>query len=227
MSDISPLQQTLTDLGISAPVTTTDDSSRTELGQEDFLELMLAQLQNQDPMQPMENGDFMGDIAQFGTVDGIHNLEASFASFAESMVSNQALQASSLVGRTVSVPTDTNVLTDGGTISGTIELDNFTSNVNVSVYNQSGELMKTISLGDKQSGEVDFVWDGLDQDGQAAAAGTYRFEVQGKLDNQSYQLPFYMDANVDSVTIGKGSEGILLNLAGIGSIELDKVASIN
>ena len=70
-----------------------------DLGQEDFLHLMLTQLKNQDPFKPMESGEFLGQLAQFGTVQGLAGLQTSFDSLSSSLVSNQALQASSLVGR--------------------------------------------------------------------------------------------------------------------------------
>ena len=78
-----------------------------DLGQEDFLHLMLTQLKNQDPFKPMESGEFLGQLAQFGTVQGLAGLQTSFDSLASSLVSNQALQASSLVGRSALAATST------------------------------------------------------------------------------------------------------------------------
>ena len=80
-----------------------------EMGQEDFLKLMTTQLQNQDPMKPMENGDFLAQIAQFSTVDGIGKLQESFEALSGSLHSNQALQASGLIGRNVMVPSNAGV----------------------------------------------------------------------------------------------------------------------
>ena len=83
------------------------------LGQDEFLELMMTQLQNQDPLNPAESGEFLSQIAQFGTVNGITELQQSFSTLASSLQSNQALQASTMVGRSVLV--ENNILQLGAT----------------------------------------------------------------------------------------------------------------
>src|SRR5687768_6194672 len=90
-------------LGLGVP----QAAAKGDLGQEDFLQLMLTQLKNQDPFKPMESGEFLGQIAQFGTVQGLAGLQTSFDSLSASLVSNQALQASALVGRSALVETST------------------------------------------------------------------------------------------------------------------------
>jgi len=95
MPEISILQ----DAGLTAPPP--EENSRTELGQQDFLELMITQFKNQDPFEPMDNGDFLGQLAQFSTVSGIESLNQGFAGLSESMQSDQILQAASLVGHTI------------------------------------------------------------------------------------------------------------------------------
>ena len=119
---------------ISGLRTTTDPSeedSRTELGQDDFLKLMTEQLANQDPFEPMENGEFMGQIAQFGAVDGINNLLTSFNDLAVNLQSSQALQASNIIGRQVLVNHDQGYLPETGTLDGAVELDSSASNTSV------------------------------------------------------------------------------------------------
>ena len=81
-----------------------DQKRNGELGQDDFLELMIAQVQHQDPFQPMENGEFIAQMAQFATVDGIQNMESSISELNGTMASNQALTATTLVGRSVMAP---------------------------------------------------------------------------------------------------------------------------
>lgn len=89
-------------------------AKRKELGQDEFFELIITQLQNQDSFKPMERGDFLGQIAQFSTVNGISDLQQSFATLATSLQPSQALQASTMVGREVVVPRDVVALkTDG------------------------------------------------------------------------------------------------------------------
>ena len=79
----------------------TEQSSRDELGQDEFLTLMIAQFKNQDPFEPMTNGDFLGQLAQFSTVSGISELQTSFDTLAGAISGEQALQAGSLVGKDI------------------------------------------------------------------------------------------------------------------------------
>lgn len=226
MSGISDIQQKLANIGIEEKIEPKKDQN--DLGQEEFLELLVAQLRNQDPMKPMENGDFMGQIAQFGTVDGVHNLEKAFSNFSESILSSQALQATSLVGRGVNVPGNTNLLRAGEKVHGQLPLDEYTAGVNVKVYNESGELVKSLDLGDQPSGTFKFSWDGTNNAGQGQPPGVYYFEATGRKNGATTEsLPMHMTVNVDSVTLGKGNGGLLLNLSGMGTVDFDQIVSIN
>ena len=79
-------------------------TEKKQLGQEDFMDLMLTQMNNQDPFKPMENGEFLTQMAQFSAVSGLKDIKESFQGLADTMQSNQALQAASMVGRKVLVP---------------------------------------------------------------------------------------------------------------------------
>ena len=100
----------LASLGLTQPKA----EKKNELGQDAFLELMVTQLKNQDPFKPLDSGEFLGQLAQFGTVQGLSGLQTSFDGLASSLVSNQALQAASLVGRTALVESDHGAIAAGG-----------------------------------------------------------------------------------------------------------------
>ena len=116
MNDIAAID----DSRIFAPPPT--ESGRDELGQEDFLTLMITQFRNQDPFEPMDNGDFLGQLAQFGTVNGIEQLNSSMAGLTGSIQNDQALQAASLVGRGVLAQSNAGYLPDGGQMTGAVEV---------------------------------------------------------------------------------------------------------
>ena len=105
MTDTTVTATTTDTLGLSQTETT--QLEQQELGQDDFLTLMISQLQSQDPMNPMDSEAFMGQIAQFSTVEGIQQLNDSFDELAASLVSNQVLQASQLIGHSVLIPGST------------------------------------------------------------------------------------------------------------------------
>lgn len=201
------------------------DKSRKELGQEEFLELMTAQLQNQDPMKPMESGEFLTQIAQFSTVEGVGDLNEAFATLSQSLVSNQALQAANLVGRSVLAPTGLAALGEGGTISGAVDLPAASNDVAVNVYDQSGQLVRRLELGSQAAGSASFQWDGLRDDGQFAPPGTYFVSGEASVDGRTEAVDTLLESRVRSVTLSN-SGGLLLDLEGVGSLDFSEVAQI-
>lgn len=197
------------------------------LGQEQFLKLLTTQLTHQDPMKPMENGEFLGQMAQFSTVSGIQDLQASFKDFANSISSDQALQAASLVGRYVSAPSQEALLSAGGSVAGDFELPVSSNDVSVRIVNpKTGEVIRTLDLDSQSAGSVAFEWDGMDQNGQFANPGVYKIEAQASIDGKNTQLATNIKSKVQSVTMGSGSTGLQVNLAGVGSVKFNQLKQI-
>lgn len=210
-------------LGLSRE-TETEDSG--ELGMEDFLELMVTELTYQDPFSPMENSELATQISQFSVVSGIDELNNAFSSFSDTMISDQALQAANIVGRTVLAPLNAGNLEAGGTIKGVVGVTEPASDVTVRISDPSGELIKEIKLGTQEKGEVSFTWDGLDESGQAVEPGQYQIEAQAQVDGESMTPYTLIEAQVDSVSIGAAGQGLSVNLAGLGPISFSSVAEI-
>ena len=198
-----------------------------ELGKNEFLELLVAQLNNQDPLAPQENGEFIAQLAQFSTVEGIEKMNTSIDAMASSFQSSQALQASSMVGRTVVFPSDKAMVDPASGFSGQLVLPQASPNVLVNVYDDAGSMVATVNLGTLETGIHDFAWDGLDVSGNPLPAGKYKFEAQASINGETTQLATLLPANVDSVSLGVGKGGeMVLNLAGLGSIGLSDVFTI-
>jgi flagellar basal-body rod modification protein FlgD len=204
-----------------------------ELGQAAFLELMITQMNNQNPLSPQDNSEFVAQLAQFSSVEGLERLNTSFNSF----MSNNALQASSLVGRSVTVKSDTSTLVKGGIIAGSVDLTYPAKDMKVSVYDSTGALVQQIPVGEVPKGEAVFRWDGqnLEVNGElldweagedAATAGKYRFEITATQNGKSEALDTSLSANVNSVTIGENG-ALILNLAGIGAVDAKNVKQFN
>lgn len=206
-----------------------------ELGQAAFLELMITQMNNQNPLSPQDNSEFVAQLAQFSSVEGLERLNTSFNSF----MSNNALQASSLVGRKVVVDSDSGVLTAGATgmVSGTVNLDYAAKDVQISVYDTKGSLVQQIPVGEAPKGEMAFRWDGqnIEINGKllnwnagddAAPVGQYRFEVTATQNGTLTALDRSVSANVNSVTIGENG-AIILNLAGVGAVDAKEIKQFN
>lgn len=216
----------------------TEKKETEELGQKAFLKLMITQLENQDPLSPQENSDFIAQLAQFSSVESLDTLNNNFDAFTKSFIGNQALQASSLVGRSVTVPAESTRLEDQGAVNALIDVPASTGNVNLDIFNKGGDLVEQIQLGPQQAGQVGFRWDGrtLELDGKqidwqskhenGLPPGEYRFAVTASIDGEPTQLETSLSANVNSVTIG-AQGGLLLNLAGAGSVRLSDVKQFN
>ncbi len=196
------------------------------LGKNEFLQLLVTQLNNQNPLEPQENGEFIAQLAQFSTVEGVEKLNSSVSTMLSGYQSSQALQASSLVGRKVIVPTDKAVVDTSETFKASIVLPTTSSNVAVNVYDSAGAAVSRINMGQQEAGNVSFMWDGKDSSGKTLPPGTYRFEAQATYQGETKGLYTMLPANVDSVTLGQNGGELQLNLAGVGSIGLSKVQVI-
>jgi len=197
-----------------------------QLGQDEFLKLMVAQLKNQDPFAPMENGDFISQMAQFSSVTGIAELQQSFEQMATSLQSNQALQASSLVGRTVLIPSKEATLVGGESVNGVVELSESSSSVGVTITDSSGQVIRRLELGTQSSGDIYFNWDGTDIDGKAVAEGQYFVNADAKIGDETVALKTLMAASVASVTLGQGGQGLKLNLTDGNAVDFSSVRAI-
>jgi len=198
-----------------------------EMGQEDFLKLMITQLQNQDPMNPMESGEFMSQIASFTTASGMDELQKSFSEFQSDMRSNQALQAASLVGRDVLVETDQGRLPAEGELTGIVKLPAAVGNANISIHNAAGERVRTLSTGEQPAGDLPFAWDGLSDDGREMPPGDYRVSATTQVDGEEKGLPIMNAAPVLSVTLaGEGERGPRVNLDGLGEMALSDIRRV-
>ncbi|MDX5373863.1 MAG: flagellar hook assembly protein FlgD [Pseudomonadaceae bacterium] len=203
-----------------------DTTQNKELGKNEFLELLVAQLNNQNPLEPQENGEFIAQLAQFSQVEGIEQLNSSMESLLSGYQSSQALQASSLVGRKVIVPSEKAVVDTSETFKGSLVLPVTSSNVYVNVYDSAGNTVNRVNLGQQAAGNVSFMWDGKDSSGNLMPPGTYKFEAQATYADGTKGLYTLLPANVDSVVLGQSGGEMRLNLAGVGSVPLSQVQII-
>ena len=197
-----------------------------QLQQEQFLEIMIAQLRAQDPTSPQDSNQFLGQLAQFGTVEGIGELNTNFELMSTALSANQALQAAELVDREVMVPGSRGYLGVEGALRGGAELSSDSQSVIVRIVNEAGEVVRRLDLKDQSAGLVEFEWDGLSETGERAPEGQYRVEVEALRNGEPVALPTLISARVQSVTFGTGAGVTLVELEGIGSHALNDVRQI-
>jgi len=200
--------------------------SSKELGQADFIELLVAQINNQDPTKPLDPSQFMNQLAQFSTVNGIQELKTSFDSLASKLSSEQSLQAAGLVGRNVLVPGGQGQLTSGGSISGVVNLPQQSSDLNLRIVDAFGVEVRSLPLGGHDQGQVQFQWDGFGDDGSPLIPGQYKVIAEALIDGNLQAIEVEVETRVDSITINQGGSGTLLNLASGDSMPLSFVEQI-
>ena len=226
MNSITAQDDLFSSLGLASGDTQsrgTNDAN--ELGLNTFLKLMVTQLNNQDPFKPMENGDFLSQIAQFGSVTGLEQLNKSFESLSTNITSGQALQAGSLVGREVLAPVDSGYLMPGGSIRGQVGLEQSSPQVTVRITDQVGQLVRELPMGSAPQGSLNFSWDGLNDSGDYAPPGLYNIQVEAIQNDRAVDLQTKLFSKVESVNLS-GSNGLTLNLEGLGPIAFNNVQQI-
>lgn len=210
--------------GAAATATAAGQGTRGALGQDAFLQLMVAQLRNQDPLKPMDPSEFLGQLAQFGTVSGIQNMQDSIAGLSDALRSSQLLNGTSLVGHEVMVAANEATLGEQGEVQGSATLPEGTTVAALLVTDSSGQLVRRMSLS-AQEGEQGFSWDGLDDRGQRAAAGNYRFSTVVTVGGDTGEIETRLMGRVGSVTIDPANQGLTLN-TDLGAFALSSVRSV-
>jgi len=199
------------------------------LGGADFITLMLAQLQNQDPTSPVDSNTFLTQLAQLSEVQGITSLNTSFSTLSGALTSNQAMQASSLLGHQALVNSSTVSLATAGTaVTGAVSVPQSTAQVTLSISDSNGNLVQQLNLGAQGSGLADFSWNGTEGNGSQAPAGTYTLSASyAGQTSGSTAATTMVNGTVESVSMGAGSTGMTLNVAGVGSVPISSLQQIS
>lgn len=222
----SPTENIFSDIGLDAPRNDNQGPSK-ELGQSDFLRLLTVQLANQDPLSPTDSKEFITQMSQFSSVDSLQSLVTKFDDLSTSLTSNQALQASSLVGRYVLIPSTVGFVADEASgLSGQLNLPARASNLRFEIHDSAGQLVRNIEVGDRDAGDIDFFWDGRNEQGEFLGQGQYEIFAFGSVNGKTEQIPISIRAQVQSVNLGGANGGIVLNLTGLGQINFNDVKAV-
>jgi flagellar basal-body rod modification protein FlgD len=195
-----------------------------QLGQEAFLELMITQLKNQDPFKPVDPSEFLGQLAQFGTVSGIQDMQNSLSTLADSLRSSQVLGGTSLVGHDILAAADTASLGLAGAVQGTTTIPEGASAATLVVTDASGQLVRRLPLS-TQFGEIGFSWDGSTDLGTRAPPGNYQIAAISNVGGAAEQLETQLVGRVGSVTIDPTNYSLTLN-TDLGPISLARVRRV-
>jgi len=198
-------------------------SRKTSLGQADFLRLMTEQLKNQDPLKPLENSQFLGQLAQFSTVQGIEQMQSAMGTMASVMESDQTLRAAALVGRDALVEASSLALPAGAGVRGEI-VARAAGPMQVEILDAGGQVVQRMTVDAAVAGNSAFAWNGVRDDGTRAPAGRYSVRATSGSGAGAEALDVRVAARVESVSIE--ATGLVLNLTGLGSHPLSAIRRI-
>ena len=225
-----------TNSGVNNTKSTTGSNSLTGSNAADlqgsFLTLLVAQLKNQDPTNPMQNNELTTQLAQISTVSGIEKLNTTLGSVSGQINSAQSLQAASLIGHGVMIPGTTILAatstTEGNTTTTTtpfgVELQQAAEKVTATITDSNGTVVRTIDIGELKAGVHTFTWDGSLTDGTKAPNGAYKVAISASNGTTQLVAQPLQFALVQGVI--KGSDGNKLDLGTSGSTTLDEVRQI-
>lgn len=199
-------------------------NSSLALTQNDFLQLLVTQMKNQDPTQPTNPSQFVNEFSALSEVSGISNMSNSMGNLSSSMSSAQILNGTNLVGHTVIASGNSAALASGGSITGAVNVPSGTSGLTVQVTDSSGQLVRTFSV-PPQNGVTPFTWDGTTNSGTAAPPGTYTFNITANTNGTQSSLTPELAYKVNSVSIDPTTNSLTLNTNG-GSLPLSTVSQV-
>lgn len=192
----------------------------------DFLTLMTAQLKNQDPLNPTDSNQFLSQLSELSTVEGISQLNTSMSTLSNSMLSSQALTSAALVGHGILAPASSSAYTGGQTLSGAVQVPTGDTSVALTVTNAAGAVVDQQSV-PATAGLQNFSWNGNTSNGQPAPSGTYSVSANAIVGGASQPASTFINGTVSSVTLGASGASPTLNTEQLGPVALSDVQQID
>jgi flagellar basal-body rod modification protein FlgD len=190
---------------------TSSNSGTDELGKDQFIKLFIAQIQYQDPLNPLDSAEFTAQLAQFSSVEQLYGMNSKLGNIEETMT-NQSEQHDNLgyIGKTVKADDNTMNVDNGTVQSGSYTLDG-SGYVTIDVYDSDGVIVRTFYKGWEDKGEHDVSWDGRDDTGALAGDGSYTFEVTAR-DEDGFYVPSntYISGEVTGITYQNGQPYLMI-----------------
>lgn len=223
MSIAVGINESTTISSTSAASSSSSTNSAADL-QNEFLTMLVTQLKNQDPTNPMDNSQMTTQLAQINTLSGIEKLNTTLGSISGQLTTSQSLQASTLIDHGVMVDGSSILVGSGTTTPFGLELEQASTATTATITNSSGVVVRTIDLGAQSAGVHTFSWDGTDSSGATVADGKYTVSIAasnstGQLTAQPLNYAYVSGVTTDS-------SGAVLDLGTYGTTTLDKVRQI-
>jgi len=191
--------------------------------QDRFMKLLVTQMKNQDPLNPLDNAQVTSQMAQLSTVTGIDKLNTTLQALQGSYQTSQALQATDMIGHGVLVPGTDIALSDGASVFG-VDIPESIDSMQVTIRAPGGQVVRTMNLGAQKEGTLPLTWDGKTDKGENAPNGAYKFEVSALKADKAIATKTLSFGEVASVTTS--SAGVKLTIPGVGTVGFADVRQI-
>ncbi|WP_174278900.1 flagellar hook assembly protein FlgD [Sphingomonas bacterium] len=228
MTSTSAFDTTLAGLGITrsatGPSVAAASTANTTLGQADFLKLMTAQMQNQDPFSPVDNTQMVAQMAQFSSLAGISDMSTTLKAISTKLGATSTADALAYVGKTVLTAGDTAYGRTTGGLAGAVELGDAASEVNLTISDASGQIVHAEKLGAHTAGTVGYDWSGKDASGADAGTGPFTVSITAADNGKAVTATNLVWAPVESVSTASGSA--VLTLPGLGTVPVTAVRQV-
>ncbi len=202
----------------------TGDSANAGANTQDrFLKLLVTQMKNQDPLNPMDNAQVTSQMAQLSTVSGIDKVNSTLKALSDSMAAGQSLTATGMIGHGALVPGSAMELRKGEAVAG-VNLDQSVDKLKVSIKDGANNVVRTLQLGAQKPGVVPIAWDGKDDQGKEMADGSYKIAVEADADGKPAAASTLSFGVVNG--IAPGTAGAQLDMGKLGMFKLSDIKQV-
>lgn len=214
--------------GLNASSTSATSATKTAssaLGKDDFLELLVVQLQNQDPLNPLDDKEFIAQLAQFSSLEQMTNVASGIEDLTETVARQESLSSASYIGKNVVANGKSITKLDSAITPLYFTLKDAASTVSINVYDQNKNIVKTEKLNSMQAGQYTFSWDGLNYNGSPSANGQYNVYFSAV---NAYGKPVLVDSQVAGKITGlsKNANGVTFKLSDGRTVNFEDISMI-
>ncbi len=197
-----------------------------DMGKQEFLTLFTAQLQNQNPLEPVKNEAFVAQLAQFSQLEALTNMQTSLDSFVKSMSGERMLGSTALIGKKVSVTDTPTQLTAGGSIEGNIDLPTGASSVQLRVMDNQGRVVQELTAGPQLPGTAPIAWNGMDSAGKPAPSGMYLLSATAVVNGKTTNVPVNTFSTVRAISSNPSDGNVSVEVDGGKTLLLTDVKRV-
>lgn len=197
-----------------------------DMGKQDFLTLFTAQLQNQNPLEPVKNEAFVAQLAQFSQLEALTNMQTSLDGFVTSMSGERMLNSASLIGKKVAINDAATLLTSGSSMDASIDLPMGASGVQINVHDSQGRLVQELIAGPQVPGTTPVTWNGKDAADNPVPTGLYRMSAVAVVNGQTTPVPVSTLSTVRAISTNPSDGSVSVEIDGGKTLLLSDVKRV-